>query len=111
MSFVGVAMFEASWEFWATIVAGSMFSIFFAEIKTVRIGLLNAVSGFVVAILFHNPVLAWLRWDNETYKLAALFTLAAAGSDIIRMVLNALRHPIEYLRALMGKGKSDDRDK
>lgn len=102
---------EASWSFWIAILVGSAFAVFFAENRDFRTSVINSLSGIVIAVLFHNPILVWLKWDVDTYKSVALFTLAAAGSDIIRMVFNALRNPIEYMRALFGKGKNDDRNK
>ena len=94
-------MLETDWKFWAAILGGAILSVIFGTRISWLVSAANFTSGVFIALIFHIPVLSILKWDPEIFKLATIATLAATGSDIVRMVLNAIRNPLEYLHMIL----------
>lgn len=84
---------------WAAIMGGSILSAFYAHDKTIHAYIINFIAGIIIASNGYIPLVKLLMLDGDYNSFVALL-LAATGSDILKMFLFILRHPLDFVKII-----------
>lgn len=71
-------------------------------------GVLSVFTAVVVAILFTDPVVAYLNLNPQVYKIAVAALIALTGEGIVRWILQLVTDPakiLEIVKVFRGGGK------
>lgn len=92
-------------SFWMAIAGATVVKIFTTPYQSLMRTVITVIAAVFSAMVFTDPVLAWLRLDPTTYKAAVAAVLALTGEGLMRFAMGVASDPtkaLDWLRAWRG---------
>lgn len=91
-----------------TVAAGVAVKLLLTEVQSWRRAVASASAAFLMAIVFTDPLLAWLGpgWPPDRYQIAVGVVLALFGENVVRRLMDATGSPTlltDMIKAWRGK--------
>lgn len=94
--------------FWITVGVATVIKLLTSPAGSLLRTITTAIAAIFSAVVFTDPVLAWLGLDPATYKVAVAALLTLTGEGLMRVAMNLASDPakaFDYLKAWRGGGK------
>lgn len=77
------------WTFWITVVVGAAIRAFSDDVVHPFRGFITFSTGVLIAYAGTNPVLDWMGWDPEIYRIGVAAVLALFSANLVKILLIA----------------------
>lgn len=94
--------------FWFATFGAGILKLVLSPWNGIVKGATSFASALFLAIVFTDPVLAWLNLSPDDYKAAAAALIAITGEGVTRWALSLISDPaklLEWVKAWRGSGK------
>lgn len=95
-------------RWWLTVIAAVAVKLLLSEIQTWRRAVASAAAALLMAVVFTDPLLAFLgpSWEPDRYRIAVAVVLALFGENLVRRLMDTTGSPTlitDLIRAWRGK--------